>query len=152
MGIPSGRFSIYEGTEIISNGRLSFSYKTRGDGHYAPQWEHTKWLAIGQNESSAAHFVAVDGKDEGDGWSCRMRIVDGNYDGYWLDSSDGWLCAVGSSKQRWKFLGNGEHYEWWQGERPVVVRQSGPNNDGASGFRLRAEYGANPRTYTVRPL
>ncbi|MET7334463.1 hypothetical protein [Nonomuraea sp. NPDC005650] len=76
--------------------------------------------------SAGAHFHAVDGQDEDDEWGCRMKIADGAYTDYWLDSSDGYVCAVGSSSQRWKFLGNGDHYEWWQDERPVVITDTGP--------------------------
>ncbi|MET8389177.1 hypothetical protein ABZV14_39980 [Streptosporangium canum] len=78
-----------------------------------------------------------------------MKIDDGPYAGYWLDSSDGYVCAVGSSSQRWRFLGSGDHYEWWQGDsRPVVITDTKPSGAG-NGYQLRAQYRATPQRYTI---
>ncbi|MEU8106943.1 hypothetical protein AB0C18_24805 [Nonomuraea muscovyensis] len=152
MGIPSGRFSIYRGTEPHAQSRLIFEYRTptvNSSSHLVD----TKWLCWGTvNANNNARFRAVDGTEEDDGWSCRLQIADAPYAGYWLDSSDGYVCAVGSSSQRWKFLGGGDHYEWWQGERPVVISDHKPASNVGSGQQLRAQLSATPQMYTINRI
>ncbi|MGA5757759.1 hypothetical protein [Nonomuraea bangladeshensis] len=150
MGLPKGRFSIYRGTEMHAYSRLDFTYCTPSVVGRTGHLVDTKWLCWGALNSAQARFSVVDGKEEGGGWSCRMKIDDGPYAGYWLDSSDGWVCAVGSTSQRWRFLGDGDQVEWWQGElRPVVITDRKPSSDADSGQQLRALVGGTPQTYTI---
>ncbi|HUR03161.1 MAG TPA: hypothetical protein VM347_11515 [Nonomuraea sp.] len=148
MGLPKGRFSIYRGTELHAQSRMDFVYGTQGTTARPTHLVDTEWLCWGAVNSPQARFHVVDGQEEDGGWSCRMKIDDGSYNGYWLDSRDGYLCAVGSSNQRWKFVGSGDHYEWWQGERPVVISGTKPSGAG-SGEHLRATYNATPQTFTI---
>jgi hypothetical protein len=103
MGLPKGRFSIYRGTELHPQSRLDFAYGTQSTVDHPSRLVDTKWLCWGAIDSAQARFRVVDGQEEDGGWSCRMKIDDGPYAGYWLDSSDGYVCAVGSSSQRWRF-------------------------------------------------
>ncbi|MER5426549.1 hypothetical protein [Streptosporangium roseum] len=152
MGLPNGRFSIFRGTEMHAASRLNFEYCTQAVVGRPGHLVDTKWLCWGALECTNARFHAVDGQDEGDGWSCRIKIADGPYTDYWLDSSDGYVCAVGSSGQRWKFLGSGDQFEWWQGERPVVITDSKPASNAGSGYQLRAQLGATPQAYTINRI
>ncbi|MEU7747343.1 hypothetical protein [Nonomuraea sp. NPDC049158] len=149
MGLPQGRFSIYRGTELHPQSRLDFAYGTQSAVGHPSHLVDTKWLCWGAVESAQARFRAVDGQEEDDGWSCRMQIDDGPYAGYWLDSSDGYVCAVGSSSQRWRFLGGGDQCEWWQDGRPVVISDHKPASNVGSGRQLRAQLGATPQMYTI---
>ncbi|MEV0149462.1 MULTISPECIES: hypothetical protein [unclassified Nonomuraea] len=142
MGLPTGRFSIFRGEELDAVSRMDFVYGTQGT------LVDTKWLCWGAADSTQARFLAVDGREEDGGWSCRIKIAEGYYKSCYLDSSDGYLCAVGSSSQRWRFVGSGDQVEWWQGERPVVITGTKPSGAG-SGRQLRAEYGATPQIYTI---
>ncbi|MEV4286957.1 hypothetical protein AB0K40_15750 [Nonomuraea bangladeshensis] len=148
MGLPKGRFSIYRGTELNAASRMDFVYGTQGTSARPTHLVDTEWLCWGAVGSTQARFHVVDGQEEDGGWSCRMKIDDGPYNGYWLDSSDGYVRAVGSSNQRWRFLGSGDHYEWWQDERPVVITDTKPSGAG-NGYHLRAQYRATPQMYTI---
>ncbi|MFI6791260.1 hypothetical protein ACIBG4_28415 [Nonomuraea sp. NPDC050383] len=151
MGLPRGRFSIYRGTELHAQSRLDFTYCTHATTSRPGHLVDTKWLCWGALESAQARFSVVDGQEEDGGWSCRMRIDDGPYAGQWLDSSDGWVCAVGSTSQRWRFLGGGDQVEWWQGDlRKVVVTDRKPSSDAASGQQLRALIDDDPpQTFAI---
>lgn len=146
MGLPHTQFTIYRGTEMGVSSRLTLQY-SRGTINGHSDLVNTKWLC--DSTGDPVRFLAVDGREESDGWSCRMKIAEGPYNDYWLDSSDGWVCAVGSSSQRWKFLGSGDQVEWWQDERPVVVTDTHPASDSLN-RQLRAQHGATPQTYTIR--
>ncbi|MEU4332555.1 hypothetical protein [Nonomuraea dietziae] len=123
-------------------------YGTQGTTTNPSRLVDTKWLCWGAAGSTQARFHAVDGQEEDGGWSCLIKIAEGYYKSCLLDSSDGYLCAVGFSSQRWRFLGGGDQVEWWQGERPVVITETKPSGAG-NGWQLRAQHGATPEIYTI---
>ncbi|MEU4704038.1 hypothetical protein [Nonomuraea dietziae] len=149
--VPTDLFSVFRGLELDPSGRLGFRYKTYASAGIPARTVDTKWLCHGWGaaESMNTRFHVIDGKEEDYGWSCRIKIASGPYVNGWLDSSDGYLCAVGSSNQRWRFVGDGDHYEWWQGERPVVRTENKPASDCEATYRLRARLGATPEMYTI---
>ncbi|MEU4332556.1 hypothetical protein [Nonomuraea dietziae] len=149
--VPTDLFSDFRGLELDDSGRLGFRYKTYASVGHPARTVDTKWLCWGWGaaDSMNTRFHVIDGKEEDDGWSCRIKIASGPYTNYWLDSSDGYLCAVGSSSQRWRFVGGGDQVEWWQGERPVVITEKKPASDCEATQQLRALYGATPEMYTI---
>ena len=104
-------------------GKLSFEY----DKIYNPPGgrTYTSYLLY-PNTRDVAHqrFQFCDVQGDETGFSCRLKMTEGYYKDYWLDSKDGYLQAWSSSDCRWQFVDKGPYYQWRQevgGTRVVRV-------------------------------
>ncbi|WP_433663270.1 hypothetical protein ACQPW1_14700 [Nocardia sp. CA-128927] len=106
---------IITGGEISSVDKLSFEYLTQ---YNPPDGKtYSSYLLYTNAGTMVNHqrFQFVDLKEEADGFSCRLKMTEGYYKDYWLDSKDGYLQAWSSSDTRWRFIDKGPYYHWHQG-------------------------------------
>jgi hypothetical protein len=117
---PTGEFSIYVGLELAED-RTGFRYRTGWNSY--DMAVHTVYL-VNESTVDPARFLIENGRDHEDGsWSGVLRIArPARYAGHYLDSSDGWLCAVPSEGCRWRFHDEGDYCRMVQEGRGRTVK------------------------------
>jgi hypothetical protein len=142
-------FMIYEGTQYSSAVTARFDGdnividSSAGIGSDPDKGNAGSTTSMTLNGGPALHVKCIDGWDDGGDWAGYLQIVSAHNKGKWVDSSNGWVMAVGSKADPVWFIDRGSHYELWQGKnknRPLVN----------SGGRLRFAAGSNPGRFNIK--
>ncbi|GAB4583064.1 hypothetical protein [Nocardia sp. IFM 10818] len=119
--------------------KITFHYSWQDGGD--TKWSYTSYLAVSTGGASYSpgnqRYDFLNVQPEEDGFSCSLKMPDGVYAGYWLDSKDGYLQAR-SSECRWRFIDKGPYYEWWQVPTGKSVRMIDERVKGGESQYIRA--------------
>ncbi|MEU2415193.1 hypothetical protein ABZ736_28035 [Streptomyces sp. NPDC013099] len=109
----TGSFMLYQGTHAHPKAMVRLegtSLKVGTTGDFAPR----------------LHVKLVDGWEKDGNWGGYLQITSDAYEGYYIDSSSGWLTPVSSKVDPITFFDRGDWYEIWQKDpehdgRPITI-------------------------------
>ncbi|MET9082436.1 hypothetical protein ABZX77_11140 [Streptomyces sp. NPDC004237] len=107
---------IYFGRSVGPSEKLTFKYlysTNAGRGVERAYSSYLSYMLAVNADLGNQKFLFSDVESHSGGFSCRLKMTDGEYKDYWLDiSSGGYPQAWGSSSCRWKFVDKGPYYHW----------------------------------------
>ncbi|MGW0810321.1 hypothetical protein [Nonomuraea sp. NPDC002799] len=134
---------IYVGTEI---GQTKLTFQYDGSDNEIYYSSYLAYTSQRDGKIASQRYLFSDLKKESDGFSCLLKMTDGYYEGYWLDSKDGYLQAVSSKANagRWRFIDKGAYYHWLQVDTNRHVRVVPEWISGGGSRYVRALHGEPP--------